>query len=288
MKSTNDTSLIQTYLDYCKYNKRLDEKTVKAYAIDLRHFYIAFPDQPLISRTPQAIEVIIISLPYIIYYLAKGSYIEKNTERYSEADRYRVALHVIHVMKRNGRIRTSVTGVENLPAEGGYVLYANHQGKYDALGIMDAHKKPCTVMMDAKRSKMIIVDQFITLIDGCRIDKTDIKSQVEAARKVTKEVKKGRRYIVFPEGGYFHNRNAIKEFMPGAFKCAVRANCPIVPVLLVDSYKPFEINSLRRVKTQVHFLPAIYPEEYEGLTTDQIAKLVRNRIVDAMQQKACA
>ena len=93
--------------------------------------------------------VIIISLPYIIYYLAKGSYIEKNTERYSEADRYRVALHVIHVMKRNGRIRTSVTGVENLPAEGGYVLYANHQGKYDALGIMDAHKKPCTVMMDA-------------------------------------------------------------------------------------------------------------------------------------------
>ena len=76
--------------------------------------------------------------------------------------------------------------------------------------------------------------------------------------------------------------------MPGAFKCAVRANCPIVPVLSVDSYKPFEINSLRRVKTQVHFLPAIYPEEYEGLTTDQIAKLVRNRIVDAMQQKACA
>ena len=232
--------------------------------------------------------VIIISLPYIIYYLAKGSYIEKNTERYSEADHYRVALHVIHVMKRNGRIRTSVTGVENLPAEGGYVLYANHQGKYDALGIMDAHKKPCTVMMDAKLSKMIIVDQFITLIDGCRIDKTDIKSQVEAARKVTKEVKKGRRYIVFPEGGYFHNRNAIKEFMPGAFKCAVRANCPIVPVLLVDSYKPFEINSLRRVKTQVHFLPAIYPEEYEGITTDQIARLVRNRIVDAMQQKACA
>ena len=45
--------------------------------------------------------------------------------------------------------------------------------------------------MDAKRSKMIIVDQFITLIDGCRIDKTDIKSQVEAVHKVTKEVKKG-------------------------------------------------------------------------------------------------
>ena len=118
---------------------------------------------------------------------------------------------------------------------------------------------------------------------GCRIDKSDIKSQVNAINTVASEVREGRRYIVFPEGGYFHNRNAVKEFMPGAFQCAVRAKSPIVPVLLVDSYKPFEINSLRKVHTQVHFLPAIYPEEYSGMTTSQIAKLVRGRIVDKMQ-----
>ncbi len=57
MKSTNDTILIQTYLNYCKYNKRLDEKTLKAYAIDLRHFsygiagsVYCFP-YPSINRT---------------------------------------------------------------------------------------------------------------------------------------------------------------------------------------------------------------------------------------------
>jgi len=224
----------------------------------------------------------------VLHAVPKANKMIANKNRYSETERFAYAKWIINYMRKHARTRTRVYGRENIPTDSNYIMYPNHQGKYDALGIMDAHKKPCTVMMDAKRSKMIIVDQFITLIDGCRIDKTDIKSQVEATRKVTKEVKKGRRYIVFPEGGYFHNRNAIKEFMPGAFKCAVRANCPIVPVLLVDSYKPFEINSLRRVKTQVHFLPAIYPEEYEGLTTDQIAKLVRNRIVDAMQQKACA
>lgn len=62
MKSTNDTILIQTYLNYCKYNKRLDEKTLKAYAIDLRHFYMALPDQSIVSRTPQSIETYISSL----------------------------------------------------------------------------------------------------------------------------------------------------------------------------------------------------------------------------------
>ena len=231
---------------------------------------------------------VISSWHMVLHAVPKANKMIANKNRYSETERFVYAKWIINYMRKHARTRTRVYGRENIPTDSNYIMYPNHQGKYDALGIMDAHKKPCTVMMDAKRSKMIIVDQFITLIDGCRIDKTDIKSQVEATRKVTKEVKKGRRYIVFPEGGYFHNRNAIKEFMPGAFKCAVRANCPIVPVLLVDSYKPFEINSLRRVKTQVHFLPAIYPEEYEGLTTDQIAKLVRNRIVDAMQQKACA
>ena len=233
--------------------------------------------------------VIIISIYLIIYYIVVADHYSDNRDKYDEFSCYNLARRMIGDIQKRANIRTIAYGKDKLPkGEGGYIMYANHQGKYDALGIMDAHKKPCTVMMDAKRSKMIIVDQFIKLIDGCRIDKSDIKSQVEAVRKVTREVKKGRRYIVFPEGGYFHNRNAIKEFMPGAFKCAVRANCPIVPVLLIDSYKPFEINSLRRCRTQVHFLPAIYPDEYEGLTTDQIAKLVRNRIVDAMQVKACA
>ncbi len=227
--------------------------------------------------------VIIISLPYIIFYLVKGNYIEKHADAYSETDRYRMALRVIRVMKRNGRISTRVSGVENLPKDGGYVMYPNHQGKYDALGIMDAHKQPCTVMMDEKRSHMVIVDQFIRLVKGCRIDKSNIKSQVNAINQVASEVKRGRRYIVFPEGGYFHNKNSIKEFMPGAFQCAVRAKSPIVPVLLVDSYKPFEVNSLRRVQTQVHFLPAIYPEEYNGMTTNQIAKMVRGRIVEMMK-----
>lgn len=34
----NLNTLIQNYLEYCKFQKRLDEKTLKAYQIDLQHF----------------------------------------------------------------------------------------------------------------------------------------------------------------------------------------------------------------------------------------------------------
>jgi len=158
-------------------------------------------------------------------------------------------------------------------------MYSNHQGKYDTLGIMQAHPLPCTIVMDYDRSRLPIVDPFIDLVKGKRLDKTDMKNQLKTILEIVEEVKAGRRYIVFPEGGYDHNKNNVQQFMPGSFKCATKAKAPIVPVAIIDSYRPFGINSLRKVRTQVHFLAPIFYEEYKGMTTAQIADMVRERIV---------
>jgi 1-acyl-sn-glycerol-3-phosphate acyltransferase len=189
-----------------------------------------------------------------------------------------MARRCISIMMHNGRIKTESTGQDRLPKEGGYVMYSNHQGKYDTLGIMYSHFRPCTVVIDAYRSKLPITDTFIDLVQGCRLDKRDMKTQMKAILEIAENVKKGRRYIIFPEGGYDNNRNDLQEFMAGSFKCAVKAKAPIVPVAIIDSYKPFGINSLRRVKTQVHFLEPIYYEEYAEMRTMEIAKLVKSRI----------
>lgn len=235
---------------------------------------------------PRFCFVIIVSLPIIIFYMLKVGYIERHAQNYTEADRYQVAQRAISVMKRNGFIHTDVYGAENLPGSGGYVMYPNHQGKYDALGIMSVHEAPCTVVMDKQRSDLPIADQFIRLLQGSRLDKTDMKSQLKTIASITNQVKDGRRYIIFPEGGYYHNRNDVKEFLPGAFKCAIKSRSPIVPVALIDSYKPFELNSLRPVTTQVHFLEPIYYDEYKEMTSKEIAELTRNKIITKIQ-KVC-
>lgn len=231
--------------------------------------------------------VIAVSLPCVIYYVCKAHYIERHEENFSEERRYRMARRCISIMMHNGRIKTKSYGQELLPKEGGYVMYSNHQGKFDSLGIMYSHPKPCTLVMDAYRSRLPIVDSFIDLIQGSRLDKHDMKKQVATILKVAEEVKQGRRYIVFPEGGYDHNRNDLQQFMPGSFKCAVRAKAPIVPVAIIDSYKAFGMNSLRKVRTQVHFLEPIFYEEYAGMKTAEIAAIVKERIavkIDAQLQ----
>ncbi|MEQ2592249.1 lysophospholipid acyltransferase family protein [Coprococcus aceti] len=135
--------------------------------------------------------------------------------------------------------------------------------------------------LDAKRSKLFIADQLTDLVKAQRLDKEDIKQQVQVINDVSTEIKAGRRYILFPEGGYDHSHNELKEFMPGSFKIAKKAKCPIVPVVLYDSFKPFEGWSLRRVTTQLAFLEPIPYEVIADKTTTEI----RDMVVDKIQRK---
>lgn len=53
----------------------------------------------------------------------------------------------------------------------------------------------------------------------------------------------------------------IGEFKGGSFKAATKARCPIVPVALIDSFKPFDTNTISQVTVQVHFMEPLYYEE---------------------------
>ena len=212
--------------------------------------------------------VILISLPFIIYYLFMAEYYVKNRERYDEVQCYDLAKRLIGRFQKNARIRTISYGEDNLPDEGGYIMYSNHQGKYDALGIISAHEKPCSVVMDEVRSRVIL---------------TDFKQQVRSSKAIQNGVEQGKKYIYFPEGKYERNGNKLQEFRPGAFNCAKKAKAPIVPVAIYDSHLPFDFNSLRKVTTQVYFLDPIYYDEYEDKTTQEISEMVKVRIEECLE-----
>lgn len=53
---------VNDYLDYCRSQKRLDEKTLKAYRIDLTQFCEKFPDTEIKSITPASLENFIAEL----------------------------------------------------------------------------------------------------------------------------------------------------------------------------------------------------------------------------------
>ena len=236
--------------------------------------------------------VIVCRVFSIMYFVPKMSYYAAHPEKYSEEECYRLAQDIIEKVRHTSRVTTEYHGLENIPEENGYIMFSNHQGKYDAIGIMAGHKKPCTVLMDKKRSNMFIAKQFIDLLNGQRIERNAPRQQIRVLSAITAEVKAGRNYLIFPEGGYGKKRdNSLGEFKYGCFYCAIKSKCPIVPVTIIDSYKPFGINSLKKVKTKVIFLPPIPYEEYVGLKAPTVCELVKKRIqaeIDRQENKKSA
>jgi 1-acyl-sn-glycerol-3-phosphate acyltransferase len=227
--------------------------------------------------------VILISLPFIIYYIFMAEHYVRNRDRYDEEQCYDLAQRLVRRFKKNARIKTISYGEEHLPEEGGYIMYSNHQGKYDAVGIISSHEKPCSVVMDEERSRIILANQFVELLEGVRLSRTDFKQQVKSAKTIQNGVEHGKRYIYFPEGKYERNGNKLQEFRPGAFNCAKKAKAPIVPVAIYDSHIPFDFNSIRKVTTQVYFLEPIYYDEYEDKTTQEISEMVKGRIEECLE-----
>ena len=105
------------------------------------------------------------------------------------------------------------------------------------------------------------------------LDRDDIRQGMQVILSVANEVKNGRNYLIFPEGTRSRNGNEVQEF-----KAATRAKCPIVPVALIDSFKPFDTNTISQVTVQVHFLEPILYEEYQNMKTTEIAEIVKKRI----------
>lgn len=214
--------------------------------------------------------------PYIIPKMRRES---EHPERYTEEERYRLVKHVIRLMKVSGKIHTKAFGTENLPSEGGYIMYPNHQGKYDALGIIYTHKLPCSIVMDKAKSNTILVKEFMDLIQGKRLEKDNVRQAITIINEVAEDVISGKRYILFPEGGYeFNNKNKVADFKAGSFKSALKAKAPIVPVALIDSYKVFNSFHFGKITTQVHYLKPILYQEYQHMKTHEIALLVKTRI----------
>lgn len=206
---------------------------------------------------------------------------EENCEEYN----YGYVRYVIDVMRNSGKIDVEVFGKENLPEEGGYMMYPNHQGKWDLYSIISGHKKPLTFVMDIKKSNAVFIKQLVDVLHGKRLDKENNRQAMTIINEVAEEVAAGRRCVLFPEGMFDkEKKNNLYEFKSGCFKISLKSKTPIVPVVLIDSYRAYNTWHVGNLKTQVHFLKPILFEEYKDMNTKEIAEMVKSKIQEKIEE----
>ena len=190
----------------------------------------------------------IVRAPFWFLHIVKMG---KENSGYTEQERYDYIRNMVKKINKTGRVTVKVFGEENIPEQDGFIMFPNHQGLFDVLALMESNTHPFGVVIKKEASNIILVKQVVKALRGIAIDREDIKASLEVIRQMTKEVKEGRNYLIFAEGTRSRNGNQILPFKGGTFKSAVNAKCPIVPVALIDSYRPFDEPGVAKDTVQV-------------------------------------
>ena len=207
----------------------------------------------------------------------------KHPEKYSEEEMYRHIQYILKRAVRGGNIDLQVSGTENIPKEGGFMLYANHQGMFDVLAVAATCDIPVGAVLKKELYDIPFLHQVAICTRSFPMDREDVRQSLTVIQSVIREVRAGRNYLIFPEGTRSRNGNQMGQFHSGSFRCATRSKCPIVPVALVDSFKVLDQKGSKPVTVQIHYLKPICWEEYGNLKTTELAALVKERIAQAIQ-----
>ena len=191
---------------------------------------------------------------------------------------------VTKAANKAGRVEIESYGMENIPKENGFVFFPNHQGMFDVLVFLESSPVPFAFVMKKEVSNTILLKQVAEALGSLSIDREDIRQSMKVIQTMTEEVKKGKNFLIFPEGTRSRKGNRLIDFKGGSFKSAVKAKCPIVPCALIDSFKPFDEKSIQPVTVKLIYLPPLYYEEYKDMKTTEIAAEVKHRIEETIAQ----
>lgn len=205
-----------------------------------------------------------------------------NRNKYTIQDGYDFIHKVVPTVTRRCRVKLEIFGLENLPKEGGYLLAPNHQGLFDPLAIFQSHKRAFRAIVKKELSKVILIKDIMKMLGFIPMDRSDVRESAKIIKYVSSQIKEGQVFLVFPEGTRCRNKNKILDFKGGTFKVATKANAPIVPVALINCYKVFDNNNIKKTTAQIHYLEPLYYEDYKDLKTNEIAKIVHDRVEECI------
>ena len=209
----------------------------------------------------------------------------KEPDRHPEQERWDHISHILQLAVKSGNVDLQVTGLENIPAPGeGFMIYANHQGLFDVVAIASTCPTPLGAVVKKELQGVPFVQQVIDCTKSFPMDREDVRQSLTVIQNVIAEVKAGRNYLIFPEGTRSKNGNTMGDFHGGSFRCAIKAKCPILPVALVDSFRPLDQKGSAPITVYLSYLEPILFEEYGDRNTTELAALVKERIQAEMDR----
>jgi 1-acyl-sn-glycerol-3-phosphate acyltransferase len=117
------------------------------------------------------------------------------------------------------------------------------------------------------------------------VDQSDARASLRSLNRAGESLREGMPLVVFPEGGRSPS-GELQEFMGGAFYAALKAQVPVVPVVITGVRELLPMNSFHALPGEAD-LVFCHAVETTGMTTRDMEKLA-GTVRQVMQQELSA
>ena len=227
------------------------------------------------------------NLWFVPWAWCKLCYRASHTDKYTEEEQYSFIRWVDLHANKGGNVKIDVHGSENIPAENGFMFFPNHQGLYDVLAMIEACPRPFSVVAKKEVGNIPFLKQVFSCLKAFLLDREDVRQAMKVIIDVSKEVEKGRNYLIFPEGTRTPGDEML-EFKEGSFKIAEKSGCAIIPLSLNNTIEIFEAHLPRIKKTHViiEYGAPIYPKDLDRETRKHLDTYVSDIIRETIRKNA--
>ena len=156
--------------------------------------------------------------------------------------------------------RVRVVGKEYVDSPGAKVYASNHTSYFDVLPLMLGLGVPYHFVSKMEVGGMPFIGTFLRQMRHMTFDRGDAQSRLQQSENMKKLLSEGESIFVFPEGT-FTGEDGVRPFQLGAFKAAVDAGVPIVPVSLAGTRRFLRDGTYlpRPTSVTITVSPPIYP-----------------------------
>ena len=209
--------------------------------------------------------------------------IDPNKPQLHDSRFYRLLVNLYGPMVLTiGGARIHTRGLEQAPKAGRFLLVCNHLHEADPVVLMKYFPKSQLAFIGKRETKdMFLIGPLMHKIMCQLVNRENDREALKTILNCIRLIKEDEVSIgVFPEG-YIKPDRKLHHFRSGVFKIATKTKVPIVVCTLTNTNHIIK-NLLRLKSTHIdlHLLKVIQPEEYEGLTTVEIADEVYQMMAD--------
>ncbi|HKO96921.1 MAG TPA: lysophospholipid acyltransferase family protein [Pyrinomonadaceae bacterium] len=174
--------------------------------------------------------------------------------------------------------RLEFRGVENIPAEGGLIVAANHQSYGDPAWLALRIDRPIRFLAWSEAFSWPVVGKAIQLLGAWPLQVEG--SDPAAIRRSLTWLRDGGTVVIFPEGGRGEPDGSMVRMKGGAVRMALEAGVPILPVTIRGANKVWPAGQRfpRTGKVEIIYHPVFQPQPLPNEETRACARRETERL----------